>query len=39
MNALKLEVNGTPPNLSHQICDELLCEQYWNKGELVEPAI
>lgn len=38
MDDAEVEVKGTPPNLAQRVCDELLCEQYWHKGELVEAA-
>jgi hypothetical protein len=38
MHNAEVEVRGTPPSLEQQVCDELLCEQYWHKGELVEAA-
>jgi hypothetical protein len=34
----ELTVHGTPPQLASLSCDELLCEQYWYRGELEEPA-
>jgi hypothetical protein len=33
-----VEVRGTPPNPIQQMCDEILCGQYWHRGELVEAA-
>jgi hypothetical protein len=33
-----LEIHGTPPELASRQCDELLCEQYWYRGSLEEPA-
>jgi hypothetical protein len=33
-----VEVIGMPPSLAQQVCDEVLCEQYWHGGELVAPA-
>lgn len=38
MRHAEVEVNGTPPSLAQRVCNELLCEQYWHKGTLVEPA-
>ncbi|HKO92440.1 MAG TPA: hypothetical protein VJU61_14865 [Polyangiaceae bacterium] len=32
------EVHGKPPLLAAQLCEELLCEQYWYQGALAEPA-
>ena len=34
----RLEVIGATPHLESLRCDELLCEQYWHKGQLEEPA-
>ena len=34
----KIGVIGMPPSLAPQVCDEVLCEQYWHGGELVAPA-
>jgi hypothetical protein len=33
-----LDINGEPPALTGVPCDELLVQQYWYRGELVEPA-
>jgi hypothetical protein len=33
-----LGVNGDPPRLVGTTCDELLIQQYWYRGELVDPA-
>jgi hypothetical protein len=29
-----LEINGIPPKLSGQECEELICQQYWYLGKL-----
>ena len=34
----ELEVHGTAPELASLRCDELLCEQYWHRGTLEDPA-
>ena len=31
-----LETNGIPPLLTNQLCEELLCQQYWYQGKLVQ---
>ena len=31
-----LETNGIPPRLSGRECEELLCQQYWQEGNLVK---
>ncbi len=31
-----LNTNGIPPKLSGHLCDELLCQQYWYQGKLVD---
>jgi hypothetical protein len=28
------EINGQPPELAGAICEELLCQQYWYRGEM-----
>jgi hypothetical protein len=33
-----LEINGQPPALAGRVCDELLCRQYWYRGELYNPV-
>ena len=33
-----LEVDGILPDLAGSVCDELLVQQYWYLGRLVEPA-
>jgi hypothetical protein len=33
-----LTENGEMPNLQGSVCQEIICQQYWYKGELVEPA-
>src|SRR5437870_317540 len=33
-----LDINGEPPRLVGLPCDELLVQQYWYRGELIEPA-
>lgn len=29
-----LETNGIPPRLTNQVCEELICQQYWVHGKL-----
>lgn len=29
-----LEINGIPPRLNGQECEELICQQYWQEGKL-----
>jgi hypothetical protein len=31
-----LEINGIPPKLTNQECEELICQQYWYRGKLVQ---
>jgi len=31
-----LEINGIPPRLTEQLCEELICQQYWYKGKLAQ---
>ena len=31
-----LEINGIPPKLTNQVCEELLCQQYYYEGKLVQ---
>lgn len=31
-----LEINGIPPRLINQLCEELLCQQYWYQGKLTQ---
>jgi len=31
-----LEINGIPPRLTNQLCEELLCQQYWYQGKLAQ---
>lgn len=31
-----LEIDGTPPALTNQRCEELLCQQYWYEGNLAQ---
>lgn len=38
MHDAEVEVRGIPPSLEQLACEELLCEQYWHKGKLVEAA-
>lgn len=33
-----LEVHGEPPRLASLRCEGVLCEQYWYRGELDDPA-
>lgn len=33
-----LEIDGVPPQLASLRCEELICEQYWYRGVLDEPA-
>lgn len=33
-----IEIDGTPPPLAGRICEELLCQQYWQKGRLADEA-
>jgi hypothetical protein len=30
------EVHGQPPALAGAVCEELRCQQYWHRGELVD---
>ena len=31
-----LEIDGIPPKLTNQLCEELLCQQYWYQGKLAQ---
>ena len=31
-----LEINGIPPKLTNQVCEELICQQYWYQGKLAQ---
>src|SRR5210317_1276558 len=31
-----LEINGIPPLLTNQLCEELVCQQYWYQGKLAQ---
>jgi hypothetical protein len=31
-----LEIDGIPPRLTNQLCEELLCQQYWYQGKLAQ---
>ena len=31
-----LEINGIPPRLTEQLCEELICQQYWYHGKLAQ---
>ena len=31
-----LEIDGIPPRLTEQLCEELICQQYWYHGKLVQ---
>ena len=31
-----LEIDGIPPRLTDQLCEELLCQQYWYQGKLAQ---
>jgi hypothetical protein len=31
-----LEINGIPPRLTEQLCEQLICQQYWYQGKLVQ---
>jgi len=31
-----LEINGIPPRLTQQLCEELICQQYWYHGKLAQ---
>jgi hypothetical protein len=33
-----LRIDGTPPRLRRQACEELLCQQYWHRGRLEDEA-
>ena len=33
-----LEVIGTQPSIEGQVCEELLVEEYWHDGNLIEPS-
>jgi len=29
-----LKIDGIPPRLTNQVCEELLCQQYFYRGQL-----
>jgi len=31
-----LEINGIPPRLTEQLCEELICQQYWYQGKMAQ---
>jgi hypothetical protein len=31
-----LEIDGIPPRLTNQLCEGLLCQQYWCEGKLAQ---
>jgi len=31
-----LDINGIPPRLNNQICEALICQQYWYQHKLVQ---
>jgi hypothetical protein len=31
-----LKIDGIPPRLTNQLCEELLCQQYWYQGKLAQ---
>ena len=31
-----LEINGIPPRLTNQLCERLICQEYWYKGKQVQ---
>ena len=31
-----LKIDGIPPRLTEQLCEELICQQYWHQGKLVQ---
>ncbi|MGD8784673.1 MAG: hypothetical protein PVG75_09550 [Thioalkalispiraceae bacterium] len=31
-----LEIDGRPPKLINQLCEELFCQQYWSRGKLIQ---
>ena len=31
-----LEIDGIPPKLTGQLCEELFCQQYWYQGKLAQ---
>ena len=31
-----LEIDGLPPRLINQLCEELICQQYWYQGKLAQ---
>ena len=31
-----LEINEIPPKLTNQVCEELICQQYWYRGKLAQ---
>ena len=31
-----LEIDGIPPRLTNQLCEELCCQQYWYQGKLAQ---
>jgi hypothetical protein len=33
-----LEIIGNPPELAGRRCEEILCQEYWHEGKLLEPV-
>ena len=31
-----IEIDGIPPRLTNQLCEELICQQYWYQGKLAQ---
>jgi len=31
-----LKIDGIPPRLTEQLCEQLICQQYWHQGKLVQ---
>ena len=31
-----LKIDGIPPRLTEQLCEEIICQQYWHQGKLVQ---
>ena len=31
-----LQTDGIPPKLTNQVCEELICQQYWYEGKLAQ---
>ncbi len=31
-----LKIDGIPPRLTEQLCEELICQQYWHQGKLIQ---